>query len=545
MTLTVSAHVRDALRDGRARRGPRVDDLHPRPAAPAQRRGRAEGRGRPARRRRRAGHHRRPRGRADGRAVGRPDPRRWATRTTSSRSACATCRSPRPCGVRAARPWPGRRSWRRGPGIAVFATGGLGGVHRGASETFDESADLPVLAQTRILMVSAGVKSILDVGASLERLETLSITLVGYRTTRFPGFYLADSGFAIDYAVDGPEQAADLVRARDALGVPGAILVANPVPAETSSTRPSTTGCWARRWAAAGRRGHRRPRRDAVPARLHPARHRGPEPGRQRGGVREQRGRRRRDRAGAGRAGLDRFSTAGGVSCGPDGPGLWTRSADPVDGSGDGERRRKFFGTTPCAGSSGPRRTLPTNSPLAGGWGSGRSEDPHRDSPFGEVHGGGPVTGTTGSEQRAGSTEASPHEVKAEGPCDAHTIAGPLTLSRPSCRIRARRSPLESVNTSRHAGAAGRVVRPPGGALGPGPRHAPVRRPAPRRVLPGPGAGRPDGAARRSRRPRGGPRVPRRLDPVRPRRGASRRGSSSCRRRTTARTSTTSPGAGG
>ncbi len=117
-------------------------------------------------------------------------------------------------------------------GIAVFATGGLGGVHRGAAETFDESADLPVLAQTPILMVSAGVKSILDVGASLERLETLSITLVGYRTTRFPGFYLADSGFAIDYSVDDPQQAADLVRARDALGVPGAILVANPVPAE-------------------------------------------------------------------------------------------------------------------------------------------------------------------------------------------------------------------------------------------------------------------------------------------------------------------------
>ncbi len=117
-------------------------------------------------------------------------------------------------------------------GIDVFATGGLGGVHRGASETFDESADLPVLARTPILMVSAGVKSILDVGASLERLETLSITLVGYRTTRFPGFYLADSGFAIDHSVEDPDEAADLVRARQALGVPGAILVANPVPAE-------------------------------------------------------------------------------------------------------------------------------------------------------------------------------------------------------------------------------------------------------------------------------------------------------------------------
>jgi pseudouridylate synthase len=117
-------------------------------------------------------------------------------------------------------------------GIAVFATGGLGGVHRGAAETFDESADLPVLARTPILMVSAGVKSILDVGASLERLETLSITLVGYRTTRFPGFYLADSGFAINYSVDSAEEAAELVRARESLGVPGAILVANPVPAE-------------------------------------------------------------------------------------------------------------------------------------------------------------------------------------------------------------------------------------------------------------------------------------------------------------------------
>jgi pseudouridine-5'-phosphate glycosidase len=117
-------------------------------------------------------------------------------------------------------------------GIPVFATGGLGGVHRGASETFDESADLPVLARTPILMVAAGVKSILDIGASLERLETLSITLVGYRTKRFPGFYLADSGFAIDYSVDDAAQAADLVRARDALGAPGAIVVANPVRAE-------------------------------------------------------------------------------------------------------------------------------------------------------------------------------------------------------------------------------------------------------------------------------------------------------------------------
>jgi pseudouridine-5'-phosphate glycosidase len=140
-------------------------------------------------------------------------------------------------------------------GIAVFATGGLGGVHRGASETFDESADLPVLARTRILMVSAGVKSILDVGASLERLETLSITLVGYRTTRFPGFYLADSGFALDYAVDGPEQAADLVRARDALDVPGAVLVANPVPAESQLDPAEHDRVLGEAWAAAAEAG--------------------------------------------------------------------------------------------------------------------------------------------------------------------------------------------------------------------------------------------------------------------------------------------------
>jgi pseudouridine-5'-phosphate glycosidase len=117
-------------------------------------------------------------------------------------------------------------------GIPVFATGGLGGVHRGAGQSFDESADLPVLARTPILIVSAGVKSILDVGASLERLETLSVTLVGYRTQRFPGFYLADSGHAVDYAVHSPEEAADLVRARQALGVPGAIVIANPVPVD-------------------------------------------------------------------------------------------------------------------------------------------------------------------------------------------------------------------------------------------------------------------------------------------------------------------------
>ena len=114
-------------------------------------------------------------------------------------------------------------------GIKVFATGGLGGVHRGASTTFDESADLPVLARTPIVLVSAGVKSILDIGATLERLETLSIPVVGYRTRAFPGFYIADSGFRLDYELGTPEEVAKVAQARDDLGLTSAIIVANPV----------------------------------------------------------------------------------------------------------------------------------------------------------------------------------------------------------------------------------------------------------------------------------------------------------------------------
>jgi pseudouridine-5'-phosphate glycosidase len=114
-------------------------------------------------------------------------------------------------------------------GIRVFATGGLGGVHRGATTTFDESADLTVLARVPIVVVAAGVKSILDVPATLERLETLSVTVVGYRTTRFPGFYVTDSGLDLDWSVEGPEDVAALRAAADAAGLPGAVLVANPV----------------------------------------------------------------------------------------------------------------------------------------------------------------------------------------------------------------------------------------------------------------------------------------------------------------------------
>ncbi len=116
-------------------------------------------------------------------------------------------------------------------GIGVFATGGLGGVHRGAAESFDESADLTVLSRTPITVVSAGVKSILDIPATLERLETLSVAVIGYQTSRFPAFWLSDSGYDVDWRADTPEEIADIMAARAAFGEQSALLVANPLPA--------------------------------------------------------------------------------------------------------------------------------------------------------------------------------------------------------------------------------------------------------------------------------------------------------------------------
>ncbi|MFI2510363.1 pseudouridine-5'-phosphate glycosidase [Streptomyces sp. NPDC018972] len=116
-------------------------------------------------------------------------------------------------------------------GIRVFATGGLGGVHRQWTVTQDESADLGLLARTRITVVCAGVKSILDVPATLQRLETLGVAVAGYGTDRFPGFYLSDSGHPVDWRLDTPAQVAEVMRAQDALGGPeSALIVANPVP---------------------------------------------------------------------------------------------------------------------------------------------------------------------------------------------------------------------------------------------------------------------------------------------------------------------------
>ena len=158
-------------------------------------------------------------------------------------------------------------------GLRVFATGGLGGVHRGYGESFNESADLTVLSRTAITVVSAGVKSILDIPATLERLETLGVAVVGYRTSRFPAFYLTDSGQDLDWRVDSAGEVAAAMAARDAVGDTSALLVGNRCRSTSSSTPVCMTACWP---SPCRRRGGRDSRQggDPVPARLHAAGHR-------------------------------------------------------------------------------------------------------------------------------------------------------------------------------------------------------------------------------------------------------------------------------
>ncbi len=115
-------------------------------------------------------------------------------------------------------------------GIQVFATGGLGGVHRYARESWDESADLTALSQLPITIVCSGVKSILDVGATLERLETLNVGVLVYGSHQFPGFYLSDSGFYVDWSLADPSEIADVMAARRALNITSGLVIANPLP---------------------------------------------------------------------------------------------------------------------------------------------------------------------------------------------------------------------------------------------------------------------------------------------------------------------------
>ena len=188
-------------------------------------------------------------------------------------------------------------------GIRLFATGGLGGVHRGARETWDESADLETLARTRIAVVCSGVKSILDVGATLERLETLGVAVLGFGTDSFPGFYLVDSGHPVPWRVDSAAEVAA------GPGGAGGARDRGPRPGRGQS---AAGGRGARSRAARPRAG-RRPRgraaragdgqgRDAVPARLLPSRDGRGQPGSERPPGGSQRPAGGRDRGGGGHA---------------------------------------------------------------------------------------------------------------------------------------------------------------------------------------------------------------------------------------------------
>ncbi|QCX34338.1 pseudouridine-5'-phosphate glycosidase [Caloramator sp. E03] len=117
-------------------------------------------------------------------------------------------------------------------GIKIFATGGIGGVHRGAQETFDISADLQELANTNVAVVCAGAKSILDLGLTLEYLETLGVPVVGYKTDELPAFYTRRSGFKVDYRLDTPKEIANMLRVKWELNLKGGVIIANPIPKE-------------------------------------------------------------------------------------------------------------------------------------------------------------------------------------------------------------------------------------------------------------------------------------------------------------------------
>jgi pseudouridine-5'-phosphate glycosidase len=140
-------------------------------------------------------------------------------------------------------------------GIRVFATGGIGGVHRGAAQSFDVSADLYELARTPLVVVSAGAKAILDLPKTLELLETLGVPVVGYRTSAFPAFYSADSGLALEMRAESPEEIAILFRAQRSLGVEQGMLVANPIPPEAEIPKVVMDGYLARAQEALEREG--------------------------------------------------------------------------------------------------------------------------------------------------------------------------------------------------------------------------------------------------------------------------------------------------
>ena len=131
-------------------------------------------------------------------------------------------------------------------GVKVFATGGIGGVHRGAETTMDISADLEELAQTPVTVVCAGAKSILDLGLTLEYLETKGVPVIGYQTSELPAFYCRKSGFSVDYRLDTPKEIADAMRVKDVCGLKGGMLVTNPIPEEYAMPEKEMGECISR-----------------------------------------------------------------------------------------------------------------------------------------------------------------------------------------------------------------------------------------------------------------------------------------------------------
>jgi pseudouridine-5'-phosphate glycosidase len=140
-------------------------------------------------------------------------------------------------------------------GIPVFATGGIGGVHRGGQMTMDISADLRELGQTPVTVICAGAKAILDIGLTLEYMETMGVPVIGYRTSEFPAFYSAESGFSLEYRADTPEEIARIISVQRTLGLVGGILVANPVPREYEIPRKEIEPWIARALEEAEKRG--------------------------------------------------------------------------------------------------------------------------------------------------------------------------------------------------------------------------------------------------------------------------------------------------
>lgn len=140
-------------------------------------------------------------------------------------------------------------------GIDVFATGGLGGVHHGAEKTFDESADLVAMSRTSFVLVSSGAKAILDIAATLERFETLSVPVVGYRTNSYPGFYVQESGYTLNQRVYSPQEVAAMLREQRALGMTSGINLANPVPGDEQLDPEGLDAILEQAWADAEKDG--------------------------------------------------------------------------------------------------------------------------------------------------------------------------------------------------------------------------------------------------------------------------------------------------